>query len=167
MRAIGITQFLDKTFEVYDFKDAWLESFGEPEKNFIMSIYGGSGNGKTEFAMQLTKYLASFTKVLYCSYEQGISKSLQDAIKRNDMEDLKGKVMFASGGIFDDLVERLKRRASAKIVIIDSLDYAKLTLDQFKILKRHFLANVSSLSVGLKMICHEISTLKTSNLCLA
>jgi hypothetical protein len=103
-----------------------------------MSIYGGSGNGKTEFAIQLTKYLASFSKVLFCSYEQGISKSLQDAIKRNDMADLKGKVMFTTGGVFDDLILRLKRPASGRIIIIDSLDYAKITLDQFKMLKKTF-----------------------------
>lgn len=138
MKAIGITQFLEKSFEVYDFEGNWLESFGQPEKNFIMSIYGGSGNGKTEFAIQLTKQMASFAKVLFCSYEQGISKSLQDAIKRNDMQDLKGKVMFTSGGSFDDLILRLKRPASGKIIIIDSLDYAKLSLDQFKILKETF-----------------------------
>lgn len=138
MKAIGITQFLDKSFDVYDFDGDWLESFGKPEKNFIMSVYGDSGHGKTEFAIKLTKYLASFSKVLYCSYEQGISKSLQDAIKRNDMQDLKGKVMFTSGGVFDDLIIRLKRRASGGIVIIDSLDYAKLTVEQFKILKKTF-----------------------------
>ena len=39
------------------------------------------------------------------------------------MEDVKGKVMFISGGTFDELVTRLKRRASAKIVVIDSQDY--------------------------------------------
>lgn len=138
MKAIGITQFLDKSFDVYDFEGDWLESFGQPEKNFIMSIYGSSGHGKTEFAVQLTKYLASFGKVLYCSYEQGIGKSLQDAVRRNEMTSAIGKVIFTSGEPIDELIVRLKRKASPRIVIIDSLDYAKLTMDQFKLLKKTF-----------------------------
>lgn len=138
MKAIGIKEFLGKQFDVYDFDGEWLESFGQPEKNFIMSIYGDSGNGKTEFAMQLTKYLAQFAKVLYCSHEQGIGKSLQDAIKRNDMTGVAGSVLFTSGEPIHELILRLKRKASPRIAIIDSLDYAKLTTEQFKLLKKSF-----------------------------
>jgi KaiC/GvpD/RAD55 family RecA-like ATPase len=138
MRAIGITEFLGKTFEAYEFKNQWLESFGMPEKNFDMSITGESGGGKTEFSVQFTKMMAEFTKVDYFSFEQGISKSLQDAIKRNDMASLKGKVMFIGQVTFDDLILRLKRKGSAKIVIIDSQDYSDLTTAQYKILKKTF-----------------------------
>ncbi len=138
MRAIGITEFLDKSFDVLEFEGAWLESFGLPEKSFTMSLCGDSGSGKTEFSVQLTKLLAKFGKVLYCSYEQGISKSLQDALKRNDLKELKGSVMFTSGGTFDDLVLRLKKRASARFCIIDSTDYMNLTTAQYKLLKKLF-----------------------------
>lgn len=138
MRAIGITEFLGKSFDVYDFENQWLESFGQPEKNFTMSITGESGHGKTEFAIQFTKMMAQFTKVHYCSYEQGIGKSLQDAIKRNDMTSLKGNVMFSSGETFEDLIVRLKRKASGRIVIIDSQDYSDLTTAQYKLLKKTF-----------------------------
>ncbi len=138
MRAIGITEFLGKTFEAYEFKNQWLESFGMPEKNFDMSITGESGGGKTEFSVQFTKMMAEFTKVDYFSFEQGISKSLQDAIKRNDMASLKGKVMFIGQVTFEDLILRLKRKGSAKIVIIDSQDYSDLTTAQYKILKKTF-----------------------------
>lgn len=138
MRAIGITEFLGKSFDVYNFENEWLESLGQPEKNFSMSITGESGGGKTEFAIQLAKMLAKFTKVHYCSYEQGIGKSLQDSIKRNDLKDLKGKLMFSSGETFDDLMVRLKRQASGKVVIIDSQDYSDLTTAQYKLLKKNF-----------------------------
>ncbi|MFY8187523.1 MAG: hypothetical protein ACOVLC_06130 [Flavobacterium sp.] len=138
MKAVGITDFLAKEFDVYEFQDRWADSFGLPEKNFSMSITGDSGSGKTEFAIQLSKYMAQFAKVHYFSYEQGIGKSLQDAIVRTDMKELKGKVMFSEGELFDDLVERLKRRASAKIIIIDSQDYSDLTTKQYKILKKMF-----------------------------
>ncbi len=140
MRAIGITDFLDKTFDTFDIEGAWLDSFGHIEKNFKMSITGESGGGKTELTVKLVKYLCdNFTvKADYFSFEQGISKSLQAAIKRNDMEVVKGKVMFIGGGTFDELVERLKRRASAKIVVIDSQDYSDLSTKQYKFLVKTF-----------------------------
>ncbi|URC13966.1 hypothetical protein [Flavobacterium sp. B183] len=140
MKAIGITQFMEKSFDVYDIEDRWLDSFGQIEKNFKMSITGDSGNGKTELVIQFIKELALHfkAKVDYYSYEQGHSKSLQSAIKRNNMEDVKGKVMFVTGGAFDELMTRLKRRASAKIIVIDSQDYSELTTKQYKELEKTF-----------------------------
>jgi len=140
MKAIGITQFLEKSFDVYDIEGEWLDSFGLIEKNFKMSVTGESGNGKTEFVVKFIKELClKFnTKADYFSYEQGHSKSLQTAIQRNNMEEVKGKVMFITGGTFDELLTRLKRRASAKIVVIDSQDYSELSTKQYKLLVKTF-----------------------------
>ena len=138
MRAIGVKSFMEKNFHTYEFQGEWKESFGEPEKNFKMILYGGSGEGKTEFMVKFAKYFGvNFGKVSYISPEQGISKSLQDAIIRNNMEEAAGKVMFLSGGIFDEVVEYIKKSKS-RVIIIDSLDYMKLTVDQFKILIKTF-----------------------------
>lgn len=137
MRAIGVQAFIDKAFDTLAFTDEWKDSFGEPEKNFKMILYGGSGEGKTEFTVRFSKYLAGFGKVSYISPEQGISKSLQDAIKRNQMETVAGKVMFLTGGTFDELLIYI-RKSRSKFIIIDSLDYMKLTVDQFKILITKF-----------------------------
>ncbi len=137
MKAIGVNTFINKRFDTFAFDGTWKESFGEPEKNFKMIVYGSSGNGKTEFSVKFAKYLATFGKVAYCSYEQGISKSLQDAIVRNNMEEVSGKVMFLSGGSLPDLIEYI-RKSGSKIVIIDSLDYMKLTTEQFKVLIKTF-----------------------------
>lgn len=137
MRAIGVQAFIDKAFDTLAFTGEWKESFGEPEKNFKMLLYGGSGEGKTEFTVRFSKYLAGFGKVSYISPEQGISKSLQDAIKRNQMETVAGKVMFLTGGTFDELLIYIKKSRS-KFIIIDSLDYMKLTVEQFKILIARF-----------------------------
>ena len=137
MRAIGINAFIEKRFHTYTFEGQWKESFGEPEKNFKMILYGASVSGKTEFSVRFAKYLASFGKVSYISSEQGISKSLQDAIIRNNMQEVAGKVMFVGGGIFEDVVDYIKRSKS-RVIIIDSLDYMKLTTDQYKFLIKTF-----------------------------
>lgn len=140
MRAIGITQFLEKSYDVYVIEGEWLDSFGHIEKNFKMSITGDSGHGKTELVVKFIKQLClkNNAKVDYFSFEQGHSKSLQDAIQRNNMEEVKGKVMFITGGTFDEVLARLKRRASARIVVIDSQDYSELSTKQYKELVKTF-----------------------------
>lgn len=140
MKAIGIQQFLDKSYDVYHIEGEWLESFGCLEKNFKMSVTGDSGHGKTELVVKFVKELClkNSVKVDYFSYEQGHGKSLQEAIQRNAMEEVKGKVMFITGGLFDELVARLKRRASARIVVIDSQDYSELSTKQYKELIKLF-----------------------------
>lgn len=131
-KAIGITDFLNRNFDTYEFTGRWKDSFSEPEKNFRMIVYGHPGNGKTEFCMQLAKQMAGFTRVLYNSIEQGISKSLQDALKRNKMEEVVGKVIFTDGEDFENMMARLSKPRSPQCVIIDSRDYMDLTTAQFK-----------------------------------
>lgn len=140
MRAIGITDFLNKSFDVYKLEGEWLESFGEPEKNFKMSITGDSGAGKTDLTIKFIKNLCLNykTKADYYSFEEGISKTLQKAIERNDLEPLKGRIMFIAAKTFDDLMTRLSRRGSARIAVIDSQDYAELTAKQYKQLVKAF-----------------------------
>lgn len=133
MRAIGVKAFMEKNFDTFAFEGEWLDSFGEPEKNFKMLLYGPSGEGKTELSVKFAKYMANFGKVYYFSFEQGISKTLQDAIIRNQMDEVSGKVIFLSGGSFEELMQYVKK-SRAKTIFIDSLDYMKLTVEQFKIL---------------------------------
>jgi hypothetical protein len=138
MRSIGINEFLNKKFDTYGVQGKWLDHFGEPETNFKMIVYGHSGNGKTEYCLQLAKYLASFTKVYFNSFEQGISKTLQDGIKRNNMKEVAGKVIFGNKETVAEMIARLKKKNSPRIIIIDSRDYINLTAEQFKMLIEAF-----------------------------
>lgn len=137
-RAIGITDFLNRKFDTYPFDGKWLDSFGLPEKNFKMLVFGHPGNGKTEFCIQLAKYLSQWTKVDFNSYEQGIAKTLQDALIRNSMEEVTGRVMFLDQMPLHELNQRLERPGSARVVIIDSRDFMNLTTEQFKKLIKKF-----------------------------
>lgn len=137
-RSIGINDFLARKFVSYEFQGEWLATFGEPERNMRCIIYGKPGQGKTEFCIKLAKYLASFTKVYYNSFEQGVSKSLQDALRRNQMGEVNGKVIFGDQETFDDMCERLSNRNSPNVCIIDSRDYMNLSTHQFKLLLDRF-----------------------------
>jgi hypothetical protein len=137
-RSIGVTEFLARKFDVFDFEDKWLDSFGLPERNSKWIVYGHSGNGKTEFCMQLARYFCNFGKVYYNSFEQGISKSLQDCVQRNDFVPVKGKIVFGDKDSFDAMLVKLGERNSARVVFIDSRDYLNLTAEQFRTLTKRF-----------------------------
>lgn len=132
MRSIGITDFLQRKFITYSFEGRWADTFGEPERNMRAIIYGCPGQGKTEFCIQLAKYMTQFTKVYYNSYEQGISKTLQDALIRNNMQEVAGRVIFGNQESYAEMCTRLSRRGSPMAVFIDSRDYINLTAQQFK-----------------------------------
>lgn len=137
-KAIGVKQFLEKQFDCYEFDGAWEQSFGCPEKNFKMIVYGASGQGKTDFCVKLAKYMCGFTKVYYNSFEEGISRTLQKALIRNNMMDVKGRITFGDRESFDEMVVRLSKRAAPRFIIIDSRDYMGLTHGGYKILDTKF-----------------------------
>lgn len=135
MKTIGVFQLDQKTFDTYNFDGEWKKHIGNPEKNFSCIIYGESGNGKTDYCVKFAKYLSQFTKVLYLSHEEGISKTIQEAFARNKMKEVSGKVILAEKATVDELIEYLKRRNSPGVAIIDSLDYMRLTTDQYKLIR--------------------------------
>ena len=134
MRAIGINDFLNRKFDTFNFTGHWAATFGQPERNMRVIVYGRPGQGKTEFCIQLAKYMAGFTKVYYNSFEQGISKTLQDALVRNNMMEVNGKCIFGDQETYSEMTERLNSKNAPQVVIIDSRDYINLTAAQFKTL---------------------------------
>lgn len=137
-RALGVTEFLSKKFVEYEFTDKWLLAMGKPETNFKMIIYGKPKNGKTEFCIQFAKYMTAFGKVLYNSFEQGHSKSLQDAFVRQNMKEVSGKIIVTHKEKYEEMFIRLRKKKSPNIIFIDSLQYVKLTVEQWKELIEKF-----------------------------
>jgi hypothetical protein len=85
-----------------------------------------SGHGKTSFIMQLIKKLSQYDRILYESYEEGVSESIKGNIKRHGMLQTKNKVSVAMDTLAE-LKERLAQRKSQNIVIIDSLDVSEFS----------------------------------------
>lgn len=137
-KTLGAKQFLDKKFVVLPFDGRFEASFGRPESNFSMIIYGESGNGKTEAEVQICKYLTKFGNVYFNSTEQGISLSLQTSWERNEMRDVDGTIQIAHKESFDTMVLRLKKRKSANVVFIDSIQHSGISFQMWKRLRIMF-----------------------------
>jgi len=125
-RAISNRNVTDSKYEFANFEGDWLASFGRPELCGAWIIYGNSGSGKTHFALQLVKYLSRFVdRVAYNTLEQGtgtkVRGSFQDAWKDCAMHEIGSKAVVLAREPIEELQERLRRRKSPQIVVIDSI----------------------------------------------
>lgn len=121
-KAISNKNVLDARFKVADFAGKWLASFGKPELRGAWIIYGESGSGKTHFALELLKYLSGFVdRAAYDTLEQGLSLSFQNAWKDAAMHEVGSRVIVLAKEPIKDLRERLRKRKSPDIVVIDSI----------------------------------------------
>ncbi len=123
---------------VLDFEGCWRGSFGTPELKGSILIYGMPKNGKTDFAIQFAKYLTKFGRVVYDSIEEGLSASLQDAIRRNHMSEVSSRFNLLDREPVNQLIVRLKRKQSASFIFIDSIQRAALTTQEYNCLKEAF-----------------------------
>jgi len=141
-RNYSVTDINNWKFKQVNLPHEWHAHLGNLTENFRMLIEGPSGHGKTEYLLQLCKVLAvHFGKVNYNNVEQGRSSSLQDAMIRNAMQEIPpGKFIMAekSQRIFKNWFARLERPNSGRVIVLDSLDYMKLTVDEFKQLHERF-----------------------------
>lgn len=128
-RAISNINVLAARFEVAEFSGEWLASFGRPELRGTWIVWGGSGSGKTTFTLMLCKYLTNFGRVAYDSLEQGLSLSLQKAWERVNMAEAGSNIILLDKEELPELRERLSKRKSPDIIVIDSVQY----LDGFNV----------------------------------
>lgn len=107
-----------------DLPPEWFDLLGEPEAGGVWFVWGNSGNGKTSFVMQLCKMLTRYGKVLYNSLEEGTALTIARAIERAGLEGSRFALLDCES--IEDLSERLSKRRSADIVVVDSLQHAGL-----------------------------------------
>ena len=93
-------EIVKKTYKTLPWGGRWAECFGLPEENSTWFISGSSAGGKSSFAMQLA-YELTF-----------------------DMDKRQGQFRVMTSDTVEDLTARLKKRHSAKFIIIDSFQQA-------------------------------------------
>jgi hypothetical protein len=127
-KTIGTDQLLAMKFERLPLPDKWEAILGRLPSTFMMIVYGESGEGKTEFCMQLAKELTQHGRVEWMGYETAHDGDIQDAVARNSMKGLPitWTDPFAKlnddAVLFDELLNKMAKKKSAKYWVIDSID---------------------------------------------
>lgn len=117
------------------FEGEWKQVIGTPELTGTWIIWGNSANGKTRFALQLAKYLTKFKRVAYNSLEEGLGKTMKNAIIDTGLD--KNFLLLDKEPI-DELRLRLRKRKSPDVIFIDSLQYTGLNYSEYKRLRDEF-----------------------------
>lgn len=146
MKSLGVTQFLSKKFKLLGIDGIWHETLGYLPQGFIGIVYGDSGNGKTEFLIQLSKYLTQFGRVAWVSYEQRHGYDLQRAVERNQMQEVAGDFIVMDPlarrnddtTLFENLMREMGRRNSPQFYVIDSYDYIAFSKEEYHELRNRF-----------------------------
>ncbi len=137
-RAVSVDDLLKKKFVELDLPKPFKKLLGEPERSGVWLIWGESFNGKTSFCMQLAKALTPSGNVFYNTLEEGARKSMQQAIIRANMKEVKRRFVIGNCESIEDLKIRLRRKKSPHIVFIDSIQYTGLNKVEYKKLKQEF-----------------------------
>jgi len=140
-KVLGLKQLLQKKYKfLEDLPEAITRSFGALVDNFIMIVWGPSGNGKSNFLMQLLKVLCAYGRVLYVGLEEGFEATMQKNVLRHLSEtEHTGKIVFANHEMnYEMLIKVLSRPKSPRFVVIDSLQYWGIDYNKYKALKEQF-----------------------------
>lgn len=140
-KIVGLKQLLQKQYDFIDGLSAeFVASFGRLVRNFIMTVWGESGNGKSNFLMQLLKELMKFGDVLYVSLEEGTESTMQImALRHLSEESHSGKIKFADNSMtYEALMWQLSKKKQAQFIVIDSIQYWDIDYKKYKALKERF-----------------------------
>ena len=138
-RAYSNANIRKARFRTAALEGAWRDSIGLPVLQGTWLIYGASGAGKTTYTLRLAKYLSQFGRVLYNSLEQGLSPTMQSAWLREEMAEAGRRIRLLDRESYDELFERLAKRQSPEIVIIDSINFLRgVRLSDYDLLTRRY-----------------------------
>ena len=135
-RIISIQTLKQKRYDELDMGDYYNTLLGAIEAKTKIFVYGTSGSGKSVFVIRLADYFANnFGKVLYCSHEEALKKTMRD---RANNFDISSKKLYVGEYInFDYMIEKI-RRNYYRMLIIDSVQYSQFTYEQLKQLDAEF-----------------------------
>lgn len=119
-RSLSIGNIYSKRFKTLNLDGIYAEVMGEPESSGAWLIWGNEKNGKTWLALMLANYLSNDNRVLYISAEEGTGKTFVDSCIRAGLDSSNRKLQFMEYTPLEELKERLNRRKSADIIVIDN-----------------------------------------------
>jgi hypothetical protein len=130
-QSYGIKQLKSIRYKVFEFADKWFLLFGKPEKGVTWFIWGNSGNGKSSACAIIAYMLAQHTKVLYLALEEKRGKSIRSKLLEVGFNDNSKNFQLLAKSSYTELIQRLHKRNSEEVVIIDSLQYWGISYKQY------------------------------------
>lgn len=126
-----VSEVLNRKREVFPFTGMWAAAFGQPERTGVWFVWGNSGNGKSSFVMQLCKELCKYDRVVYDSLEEGDSMTMLQSLSRHGMSEVGRRFNLLNAEPMNELTERLCRRKSWNIAVIDSFQYTQMSYSDY------------------------------------
>ncbi len=131
-KILSSRQIRGMDFKSFPLTGKWKEFLGEPQYSFHLGIHGKPGWGKSTFCVQFADYLAkTFGKVIYISGEEGLSKTVQDKLVNNCIDN--PYLFFADIRSFDEIKNEIPNEYH--FIFIDSLDTLKIDAPKLRELK--------------------------------
>lgn len=140
-KALSVSQVLAQKKETLSLSPEWRDMIGVPEACGTWIVWGKSGNGKSSFVMKLAKELCRFGTVLFNSLEEGVGLTMMNTLERFGMMESNGSLRFVSESM-EALAERLEKRRSPRIVIVDSFQYTGMSYRDYIAFKERFPAHL-------------------------
>ena len=136
-KALSSTDLLAKKYDLLDWEGEWFANFDHPESSGVWSVSGNSGNGKTSFLLQLAKELTKYGRVVYNSFEEGDSLTMQNAWRLHGLQECGRKIQLIKE-LPAELEIRLSKRQSPDFIFIDSWQYMNINFNDYIRLKEKF-----------------------------
>lgn len=123
VKAYSYTDIEKRVFKTIKLSEEFQQHLGEPQLgNSHWLVFGKSGDGKTSYLLQVVKELcANGHQVHYNTLEEGIKRSFQLALKRENMKSVTGFSFQQEKAI--EYKARLSRTRQKKIQVVDSVKY--------------------------------------------
>lgn len=111
--------------DVPEMEQKWKDALGDLKLGFRLIVWGESGNGKSNFVMQMcAQLLTSLGTGLYLSLEERQGPTMQRLIERYIPEAQRPALKFPNRHpTYAELMAFLKRPRSPQWVVVDSVQY--------------------------------------------
>lgn len=137
-RTLGVNDILKKEYKTLPIPEKWVKAIGQVSDPFRWLVFGNRKNGKTTLVMEFCKDISKLYKTYYNSSEEGDSLTIQEAMILTGFgPDNVGKFLLGDRDTFKQMDKKLEKNR-AKIVVIDSRDYVKMTTEQWKYLEEKY-----------------------------
>jgi len=124
MRIWSTKNLEDIRHEYIEFDGEWYQAFGRPERSGCWIIYGKSGQGKSSFALQLTrKFDEMGMRVMYLTLEMGGCDDFVESVRDVGIHSEINNIKWTDNATIPELDEYLSKQRSPDVVIVDSIQY--------------------------------------------